>query len=125
MDLRSKVQSCTAPFAIAAFGLVMLAGATTRAANLPPRNAFLADSAYPLGHGDSGQQDALPVAGPENPGPALDESEIQYNHTGPGQFGAYTSSPYPNGRRVIWSNGLDRIVKVASITPTTSATRRA
>jgi hypothetical protein len=27
-------------------------------------------------------------------------------------LGAYTSSPYPNGRRVIWSNGLDRIVKV-------------
>ena len=87
-------------------------GTAAFAANLPPRNPFLADSVYPLGHGDSGQQDALPVAGPEDPGPALDESEIQYNHTGPAQFGAYTSSPYPDGRRVIWSNGLDRIVKV-------------
>lgn len=97
-------------------------GSAATAANLPPRNPFLADSVYPLGHGDSGQQDALPVAGPENPGAALDESEIQYNHTGPAQFGASTSSPYPDGRRVFWSNGLDRIVKVDYDTYETLAT---
>ncbi|HEB89506.1 MAG TPA: hypothetical protein ENI85_08060, partial [Deltaproteobacteria bacterium] len=82
------------------------------AAELPPRNPYLADSVYPLGHGDAGQQDALSVPGPDDPGRVLDPSAIQYAATGPGQFGAYTSSPYPDGRRVIWSNGVDRIVKV-------------
>jgi hypothetical protein len=80
-------------------------------AELPPRNPFLADSVYPLGHGDSGQQDALPVPGPADPGPEFAPDEVQYSHVGPAHFGAYTSSPYPDGRRVIWSNGLDRIVK--------------
>ncbi len=82
------------------------------AAEYPPRNPFLADSVYPLGHGDSAQQDALPVRGPSDPGASLRDSEIQYTHVGPAHFGAYTSSPYPDGRRVIWSNGLDRIVKL-------------
>ncbi len=85
---------------------------SSQAAETPPRNPFLADSVYPLGHGDSAQQDALPVKGPRGFGPRLDRSEIQYAPTGPAQFGAYTSSPYPDGRRVYWSNGLDRIVKV-------------
>ena len=61
----------------------------------PPRNPFLADSVYPMGHGDSAQQDALPVAGPQDPGPALEANEIEYAHVGPAHFGAYTSSPYP------------------------------
>jgi hypothetical protein len=82
------------------------------AAEPPTRNPYLANSSYPLGHGDSGQQDALLVPGPSNPGPAIDPGEIQYAPVGPAHFGAYTSSPYPDGRRVIWSNGLDRIVKV-------------
>ena len=77
-----------------------------------PRNPFLANSVYPIGHGDSAQQDALPVAGPRDPGPHFDTTEIQYVHVGPAHFGAYTSTPYPDGRRVIWSNGLDRIVKI-------------
>lgn len=83
-----------------------------RAIETPPRNVFLADSVYPMAHGDPSQQDAISLEGPRNPGPVLDPSEIQYAATGPAQFGAYTSSPYPDGRRVIWSNGLDRIVKV-------------
>ncbi len=41
---------------------------SAHAVEIPPRNPFLADSVYPLGHGDSAQQDALPVAGPEDPG---------------------------------------------------------
>jgi len=92
--------------------ILVFSVSTASAVEMPPRNSFLADSVYPLGHGDPGQQDALPVDGPDDPGPVLDVSEIQYAPTGPAQFGAYTSSPYPDGRRVIWSNGLDRIVKV-------------
>ncbi len=100
---------CTAlVFSIALVG----AGGGAHAAELPPRNPFLADSSYPLGHGDSAQQDALPIPGPENPGTNLEPSEIQYAPVGPAHFGAYTSGPYPDGRRVMWSNGLDRIVKV-------------
>jgi len=99
------------PFSLLA-AASLIAGSAVSVAEGPPRNPFLADSVYPLGHGDSGQQDALPVRGPEDPGPALGEHEIQYAHTGPAHFGAYTSGPYPDGRRVIWSNGLDRIVKV-------------
>ncbi|MBW2397129.1 MAG: hypothetical protein JRG95_23005 [Deltaproteobacteria bacterium] len=100
---------------VLALGAVAFLSVTTaQAANRPPKNPFLADSVYPLGHGDSGQQDALPVRGPEDPGPALAEHEIR---------GAYTSSPYPDGRRVIWSNGLDRIVKVDFDTFEVVATR--
>ena len=95
---------------IATLALSLAMGAN--AAERPPRNPFLADSSYPLGHGDSAQQDALAVRGPDDPGPAFAESEIQYAPVGPAQFGAYTSSPYADGRRVIWSNGLDRIVKI-------------
>lgn len=83
-----------------------------RASERPPRNPFLADSSYPLGHGGSAQQDALLVPGPGDPGREFSAGEIQYAPVGPAHFGAYTSSPYPDGRRVIWSNGLDRIVKV-------------
>ena len=97
---------------LASVPCLVFAAPTSNAVETPPRNSFLADSVYPLGHGDSGQQDALPVDGPSDPGPVFDASEIQYAPTGPAQFGAYTSSPYPDGRRVIWSNGLDRIVKV-------------
>ncbi len=97
-------------FLVAVAGNVL--AAESGAAERPPRNPFLADSSYPIGHGDSAQQDALAVPGPSDPGAALDPSAIQYAHVGPAHFGAYTSSPYPDGRRVIWSNGLDRIVKI-------------
>lgn len=82
------------------------------AAERQSRNPFLADSVYPLGHGDPAQQDTVWVPGPENPGERLTSDEVRYVATGPGHFGAYTSSPYPDGRRVLWSNGLDRIVKL-------------
>ena len=49
----------------------LLVASVASAAERPPRNPFLADSVYPMAHGDAGQQDALPVRGPEDPGPAL------------------------------------------------------
>lgn len=91
---------------------LLLALAAPRAAELPPRNPWLADSGYPLGHGNSAQQDSVPQAGPAGPGRALAPDEIAYAPVGPGHFGAATSGPYPDGRRVHWSNGLDRIVKI-------------
>jgi len=93
-----------------------LAPAAARAAavasELPPRNPWLADSSYPIGHGTAAQQDSVPQAGPGGPGHPLEPSEIAWAPVGPAHFGASTSSPYPDGRRVMWSNGLDRIVKL-------------
>jgi len=122
MQSRAILSFGSLVLAVTATASLALGAAAARASNMPPKNPFLADSVYPIGHGDSGQQDALPVAGPEDPGPVLNENEIQYNHTGPAQFGAYISSRYPDGRRVIWSNGLDRIVKVDFDTFETLAT---
>lgn len=83
-----------------------------QAQNQVPTNPYLANSVYPLGHGGSHQQDSLPVAGPEDQTRPLNSNEIQYTHTGPGLFGVSTSGKYPNGQRVFWGNGLDRIVKL-------------
>ena len=93
-------------------GLVFGAALGASAAERERVNPFLADSVNPMSHGDPAQQDAVWVPGPADPGPRLGADEVQYAPIGPGHFGAYTSSPYPDGRRVIWSNGLDRIVKV-------------
>jgi hypothetical protein len=91
---------------------IALLGASAEAASPPPRNPYLADSSYPVGHGTSAQQDTVAVAGPRGPGRTLAADEIRYAPVGPGHFGSYTSGPYPDGRRVLWSNGLDRIVKL-------------
>ena len=37
---------------------------------------------------------------------------MSYVTIGPGHFGGLISSPYPDGRRVIWSNGRQQIVKL-------------
>lgn len=80
--------------------------------NPPPVNPFLADSAVPMPHGDPGQTDWSPVAGPAGPADGEAEVELTYRHLGPGHFGIAISPPYPDGRRVIWSNGGDRISKL-------------
>lgn len=80
--------------------------------NLPPKNPCLADSAYALAHGDSAQQDSTEIAGPVGPTQTLDPLQINYAPIGPAHFGLQISSPYPDGRRVIWSNGGDRIAKL-------------
>lgn len=93
-------------------GLLSSFSLAVSAANLPPKNPWLADSIYALGHGDAAQQDAVPVAGPSGPNRVLSADEIQYAHVGPAHFGTQISSPYPDGKRVFWGNGLDRIVKM-------------
>jgi hypothetical protein len=78
----------------------------------PPKNPFLADSIYAIPHGDAAQQDSTQRSGPEGPTKTLSEAERNYQQIGPGHFGIYISSPYPDGRRVVWSNGADRIAKL-------------
>jgi hypothetical protein len=94
----------TAGFILLSQGLV--------AAEMPPKNAYLADSNYAMAHADPAQQDALPQAGPSGPSRILTSNEIQYVHTGPAYFGITTSGVYEDGKRVFWGNGLDRIVKL-------------
>ncbi|MDW3219481.1 MAG: hypothetical protein R8F63_12795 [Acidimicrobiales bacterium] len=78
-----------------------------------PRNPFLADSSYAIAHGRCDQQDNVPWRGPEGPTEVLDEAtDLQYAWLGPCHFGHLTSSPYPDGRRVVWSNGRENIAKL-------------
>jgi hypothetical protein len=91
---------------------LLVAHMSGQAAEMPPKNPYLADSSYAMGHGDSAQQDAMPQAGPSGPSRVLGNEEIQYVHTGPGFFGIATSGIYEDGKRVFWGNGLDRIVKL-------------
>jgi len=80
--------------------------------NAGSKNRFLAASGYPIAHGRCDQQDNTPGAGPEGPTEVLGADAIQYSWLGPGHFGGYTSSPYADGRRVIWSNGGQTIAKL-------------
>ena len=77
-----------------------------------PVNPYLADSNYPLPHRSSSQQDSTPIAGPRDASRALRADELDYVHLGAAHFGAFISSPYPDGRRVLWSNGVNGIYKV-------------
>ncbi len=77
-----------------------------------PRNPFLADSGYAIAHGRCDQQDNTPGRGPEGPAEVIDAGGRQHAWLGPGHFGGLISSPYPDGRRVIWSNGRENIAKL-------------
>ena len=77
-----------------------------------PRNPYLADSGNAMAHGRCDQQDNTPGPGPEGPTETLGGGDIQYVHLGPGHFGGVISGRYPDGRRVIWSNGRQVIAKL-------------
>ncbi|MGI9600728.1 MAG: hypothetical protein ACR2QE_02505 [Acidimicrobiales bacterium] len=76
-----------------------------------PRNPFLADSGYAIGHGRCDQQDNTAGPGPVGPTEELPGDALQYAALGPGHFGSLLSGAYPDGRRVIWSNGRFNITK--------------
>jgi len=92
--------------------IILCASQALMAFNMPEANPYLADSNNSMAHGDSAQQDAMPQAGPSGPSRTLQPGEIQYTFTGPAFFGINTSGVYPDGKRVLWGNGLDRIVKL-------------
>ncbi len=77
-----------------------------------PRNPYLADSSNPIGHGRSDQQDNVPWRGPEGPTEILGPDDLQYQWTGAGNFGQLISPVYPDGKRVLWNNGRNRIYKL-------------
>ena len=80
------------------------------------RNPFLADSEYAIAHGFCDQRDSTDLSGPlpgiEDGNKVLAESDLQYKWLGPGHFGGLISGVYPDGKRTIWSNGREQIVKL-------------
>jgi len=98
--------------ACAGMTLLLAVVHAANAATPAPINPFLAPSNYPLPHRSSAQQDSTPIAGPRGASRALEAGEIDYVQLGPAHFGAFTSGPYPDGRRVLWSNGVNGIYKV-------------
>ena len=82
--------------------------------NYAPPNPYMADSVVPVGHINSAQSTGVDVAGPYGLTQELSQENggLTYTHIGPGHFGYAISAPYPNGKRVIWSNGADRISKL-------------
>ncbi|MGI9277316.1 MAG: hypothetical protein ACR2PT_21030 [Endozoicomonas sp.] len=89
----------------------LLLSDSAQAGNPAPRNPFLAHSSNPIGHTNSAQQDSVPQAGPAGPSRTLKTSELEYRHTGPFQFGTTISGVYPDGKRVLWSNGANGVFK--------------
>ena len=79
-----------------------------------PSNPYLADSVLPIGHVNSAQSTGVSHAGPSGPTETLSQENggLTYSHMGPGHFGLAISPPYPDGKRVIWSNGAERISKL-------------
>ena len=80
--------------------------------NFPAQNMMAGHGSNPIPHGDPAQQDSTPTPGPLDVTRRLKESEIRYQYLGPGHFGVNTSSPYPNGERVIWTNGVNGVFKL-------------
>jgi hypothetical protein len=77
----------------------------------PPPNPYMPQGVVaPLPNPASVNTDD--VDGPTGPSRMLSESEIQYVEVGPGHYLANISSPYTDGRHVIWSKGTDRINKL-------------
>lgn len=77
-----------------------------------PHNPFAAASTQPMPHGDPAQQDATYVNGPMDHSRQLRDDELAYQHLGPGYIGAFLSSPYGDGTRVLWTNGVNGLYKL-------------
>ncbi len=104
---------------LVAMTLVICVGCATAPEVTPevaPRNPFVADGVYPLPHADPAQQDATAIAGPLDESRRLLADEIQYVFTGPASIGAYTSSRYPDGTRVLWLSAINGVMKIDEAT---------
>jgi hypothetical protein len=83
---------------------------TPATAAAPIHNPYLAESAYPVAHGYG---DFTPLPGPVGPSRKLHAGEIIWKPIGPvNGYAPIYSNPYPNGKRVIWVGGYDRVSKL-------------
>lgn len=80
--------------------------------NFPEVNTMAARGVNPMPHGDPAQQDSTPIPGPMDTTRRLEEHEIVSTFLGPGHFGLYTSGLYPDGRRVLWTKGVNGVFKL-------------
>ena len=106
------MNACIAKWPIAVPALLAAWSAAAVAEKSAEKNPWLADSTYALPHSNSAQQDATLIAGPLGRTRRLSPQELDYVHLGPAHFGAFISGPYADGRRVIWSNGLNGVYKL-------------
>jgi len=81
----------------------------TETVKLPPKNKYLADSPWPINHGDSYyQQNSREYPGPtEAPSGAPD-----FLLGRPGMLNSYFSHPYPDGSYVIWGSAVGEVYKI-------------
>ena len=76
----------------------------------PFANPYLADSTYNVTHT---RANYTPIAGPVGPSRQLKADEIIWKPVGPyNEFPPTYSGPYPNGKRVVWVGGYDRVAKL-------------
>ena len=80
--------------------------------NFPAINPMAAQGINAIPHGDAAQQDSTPIPGPIDETRRLEDDEIVHLFLGPGHFGAFTSSEYADGRRVLWTNGVNGVFKI-------------
>lgn len=77
--------------------------------NEPPKNPFLADSAWPMTHRTPYVQGSSPLPGPTS-ADSLDFPD--YENTGLVNITLATSAPYEDGTIVVWGSSLDKVYKL-------------
>jgi hypothetical protein len=106
----SKMKASAILLMLASTFLLPAVLAETKPAATPTKNPFLADSGYPVSHGYT---DFTWLKGPMGPTRQLSEDEIQWKKVGPiNGYAPLISHPYPNGKRVVWVGGYDRMAKL-------------
>lgn len=103
---------------LATFGIPALAADAARVPALPTANPVLPDSPWGVMYGSPAVAGLAVVPGPaERASRRLRPDEIQWRGLGPvNTYVLLTSGVYPDGRRVIWAGGYDRIVKLDQAT---------
>ncbi|PCJ42271.1 MAG: hypothetical protein COA99_08430 [Moraxellaceae bacterium] len=80
------------------------------ASDEPPKNTFLADSAWPMSHRTSYIQGSSPLPGPTS---ADSLSKAVYRNTDLINITFAMSAPYANGDIVAWGSGMTSVYKVS------------
>ncbi len=96
------------------FAQGMLPAVANASDNEPPRNTYLADSAWPMSHRTPYVQGSSPLPGPTA---AETTNYPKYRSTGLINITLATSAPYDDGTTVVWGSSLDNVYKLHA-TPT-------
>ena len=93
--------------------LVLLGNSFSAKANdnlFPPKNHYLADSPWPIYHGNNYAQASTPIRGPE-PGDRLEVQTITIQFNGASPW-SNLSQTYADGTRTVWGSTLTHVFKV-------------